>query len=109
VREEDAVNDRFSRRTLIAGAAGVAASLAVPVVATADDEIRIPDSSAGIAERLGAVANGLGQVGARLDRIDAVLINPPDPDKPPIRDALTTIRGEAEGIVVSADDMLRRV
>jgi hypothetical protein len=48
-------------------------------------------------------------VGARLDRIDAVLINPPDPDKPAIRDALTTITAEAAGIVVTADDMLRRV
>jgi hypothetical protein len=103
------VNDRFSRRTFVTGTAGLAASLTVPVVASADDEIRIPDSSAGIAERLGAVAGGLGQVGARLDRIDAVLINPPDPDKPAIRDALTTITAEAAGIVVTADDMLRRV
>jgi hypothetical protein len=103
------VNDRFGRRTFVVGAAGLAASLTVPAVAGADDEIRIPDSSAGIAERLGAVASGLGQVEARLDRIDAVLINPPDPDKPAIRDALTTIKAEAEGIVVSADDMLRRV
>jgi hypothetical protein len=103
------MNESVSRRTLVAGAAGLAVSLAVPAVAGADDEIRIADSSAGIAERLEAVANGLGQVGARLDRIDAVLINPPDPEKPPIRAALTTIRAEAEGIVVTADDMLRRV
>lgn len=54
------MNDRFSRRTFVTGTAGLAASLTVPVVASADDEIRIPDSSAGIAERLGAVADGLG-------------------------------------------------
>ncbi len=103
------MNDRVSRRAFVGGAAGLAASLALPAVAGADDEIRIADPSSEIAERLGAVANGLGQVGARLDRIDAVLVNPPDPDKPPIRDALTAIKGEAEGIVVTADDMLRRV
>ena len=99
----------LSRRTFVAGAAGLAVSLAVPAAAGADDEIRIADSSAGIAERLDAVANGLGQVGARLDRIDAVLINPPEPDRPPIRDALVRVKSEAEGIVVTADDMLRRV
>jgi hypothetical protein len=38
-----------------------------------------------------------------------VLINPPDPDRPPIRDALVRVKAEAEGIVVTADDMLRRV
>jgi hypothetical protein len=99
----------LSRRTFVAGAAGLAASLAVPAAAGAEDEIRIADPSQDIAGRLGAVANGLEQVGARLDRIDAVVVNPPDPDKPPIRSALTTIKAEAEGIVVTADDMLRRV
>jgi hypothetical protein len=103
------MTENVSRRRFVAGAAGLAASLVVPAVARADDEIRIPDSSEGIAERLGAVANGLEQVGGRLDRIDAVLINPPDPDKPPIREALVRVKAEAEGIVVTADDMLRRV
>ncbi len=103
------MDESVSRRAFVAGAAGIAASLAIPAAAGADDEIRIADPSAGIAERLGAVANGLEQVGVRLDRIDGVLANPPDPDKPPIREALTTIKTEAEGIVVTADDMLRRV
>lgn len=103
------MDESVSRRTFVAGAAGRAASLALPAAAAGEDEIRIADSSEGIAERLGAVANGLEQVGARLDRIDAVLVDPPEPDKPPIRAALTTIKGEAEGIVVTADDMLRRV
>jgi hypothetical protein len=90
--------------------AGLAASLAVPAVAKAeDDEIRIADPSSGLAERLDAVGHGLQQVWSRLDRIDAVLANPPDPDKPAIREALVRVRTEAEGIVVTAEDMLRRV
>ena len=103
------MDGKVDRRVFVAGAAGLAASLALPAAARADDEIRIPDSSGGLAERLRAVGNGLEQVGARLDRIDAVLINPPDPDKPAIREALTDVRTEAEDLVVTADDMLRRV
>ena len=99
-----------SRRTFVAATAGLAASVALPATAGADDEIRIvDDQQAGIAGRLDAVANGLDQIGARLEQIDAVLANPPDPDKPPIRAALTTIKAEAEGIAVTADDMLQRV
>jgi hypothetical protein len=46
------------RRTLVAGAAGLAASLALPAAAAGEDEIRIADPAEGIAGRLGAVANG---------------------------------------------------
>ena len=103
-------NHPVSRRTFVAAAAGLAATVALPAPAGADDEIRIVDDhQAGIAGRLDAVANGLDQVGARLDRIDAVLANPPEPDKPPIRAALTTIKAEAEAIAVTADDMLQRI
>jgi hypothetical protein len=100
----------LNRRAFVAGSAGLVGLLAGPQAAGADDEIRIADPSAqGIAERVGAVGQGLEQVGARLDRIDAVLINPPEPDKLPIREALVRVKTAAEGIVVTADDMLRRV
>jgi hypothetical protein len=87
----------------------LAASFALPAAAAAEDEIRIADPANGVAERLDAVGNGLEQVAARLGRIDALLANPPEPDKPPIRDALVRVKTEAEGIAVAADDMLRRV
>jgi hypothetical protein len=96
-------------RTFVA-AAGLAGALALPAAVAGEEEIRLADPAAhGLAERLGAVANGLDQVTGRLDRIDAVLVAPPDPDRPAIRDALAAIKREAEGIAATADDMLRRI
>ena len=97
-----------TRRDLIIGMAGALAAVGATAVAQAQNPPRDIDPQE-IANRLDAVAQGLQQIDIRLDSINTVLINPPDPDRPAIRSALLSIQDECGSITLKANDMLQRV
>jgi hypothetical protein len=96
-------DDSLTRRKFIAGAAGAATTVALPLTALAQDQINPPDPDD---RQLGAIAKQLARVSAHLTRLDEVSGNPPEPIRV---DALLVVRAEAEDIIEIVDDMLRRV
>jgi hypothetical protein len=63
----------------------------------------------GILSRLSAVSKIIERDNFRLDRISAIVINPPDPDKPPIRDAVNAVKLQAQATIGKCDDLLARL
>lgn len=59
----------------------------------------------GIARRLDRVSHLLARANHRLDRINADLTPPPDPDKPAILAALASIRSEAQHLLATVAEI----
>lgn len=70
-----------------------------------DDDV----TPSGIARRLGRVLKIVQRANARLDRITAGMQPPPEPDKPPIRDALASIKTEATTLIGKVDALTTRL
>lgn len=63
----------------------------------------------GIARRLGRVVKIVQRANARLDRITAGWTAPPEPERPPIRDALASIKTEADALIAKVDALTTRL
>ena len=76
---------------------------------TVSDVERADDPNDPLTRRLEKVGSIIKRGNARLDRITANFINPPEPDKPGVRDALNDIKTAANDAIAKADALLGRL
>ncbi|NUP10751.1 MAG: hypothetical protein HOW73_32305 [Polyangiaceae bacterium] len=62
----------------------------------------------GIIARLDRITGILQKANARLDRLDPVLQNPPDPIKPQLRTSLASLQTEAQNILDDVNRLITR-
>jgi hypothetical protein len=55
------------------------------------------------------LVRALQAANARLTKLQAGWLNPPEPNRPAIRDALNSLKSQAQITITTADDILRRM
>ncbi|MEZ4298137.1 MAG: hypothetical protein R3B70_24505 [Polyangiaceae bacterium] len=74
-----------------------------------DDDDDLDTTPSGIARRLTRVAEIIARANDRLDKIRAGFADPPDPEKPAVIAATSTIVSQATRAATSANELLGRL